>query len=136
MIYKCTKDSFSPIPYSHSIMMHLYFYSISIFSKSCSRTSMPIIHLQPHSIFIRSSEFFNYLFQSITIYIDKNPSIKYSAVFIAWLLSTLIIPILVAKFTQDNSEKPTANEIINSYTTNNFYTEEISFLFFAYCFYF
>lgn len=72
-------------------------------------------------------EFFNHLFQSIKTYMDKNPSIKYSSRFVTFLLVSLIMPIIVARFTQDTREKPTINKIINSYTTNNYFTENLNF---------
>lgn len=70
-------------------------------------------------------EFFNYLFETVKAYIDKNSSIKYSSGFVKWLLATIIIPILVTKLTQENNENPTVNQISHSFTTNIFYTEEL-----------
>ena len=58
---------------------------------------------------------------------DNNPSIKYSVKIITFIVSIYITVLITNSLSNTNDEKPTANQIINSYTTNNFYTEELSY---------
>ena len=72
-------------------------------------------------------EFFNKIVVYIKSYMDNNPSIKYSVKIITFIVSIYITVLITNSLSNTNDEKPTANQIINSYTTNNFYTEELSY---------
>lgn len=66
--------------------------------------------------------FFNNICLSIKSYMDSNPSVKYSSLFILWLISTFLIPILLNKIESNNG-----TQISNSFnTTNNYYTNSTS----------
>ncbi|UPF18695.1 hypothetical protein, partial [Flavobacterium psychrophilum] len=62
--------------------------------------------------------FFNNICISTKAYMDSNPSVKYSSLFIFWLISTILIPILMNKMESNDGV-----QISNSFnTTNNYYT--------------
>lgn len=66
--------------------------------------------------------FFNEICLSIKKIIDENPSIKYSAQFIFWLIGVIIIPTILNQI-QNSSEKSTTEiNINNNFSINNTYT--------------
>ncbi|OCW73219.1 SH3 domain-containing protein [Elizabethkingia anophelis] len=60
-------------------------------------------------------ELFNTIFIATKSYVDANPSIKYSAIFMIWFISTIIIPITIANFGQNNTP---SIQIVNNYANN------------------
>ncbi|MFK7113788.1 hypothetical protein V3468_04975 [Flavobacterium oreochromis] len=71
-------------------------------------------------------EFFNNICVSIKSYMDNNPSIKYSSIFIFWLISTIIIPILINNLQSNEEGKANDNQTSKSFNvTNNYYTNSI-----------
>ncbi|AMA49981.1 SH3 domain-containing protein [Flavobacterium covae] len=67
-------------------------------------------------------KFFNEICLSIKKIIDENPSIKYSAQFIFWLIGVIIIPTILNQI-QNSSEKTTKEiNINNNFSINNTYT--------------
>lgn len=89
--------------------------------------NIDLINSNLESIDRNSIEFFNNVCFSIKSYIDKNPSIKYSSIFIIWLISTLIIPILLNKDNiPSNDENKSINiEVSSINTTNNNYSNSV-----------
>lgn len=71
--------------------------------------------------------FFNNICTSIKSYMDKNPSVKYSSIFIFWLISTIIIPILLSKVESKEENKSEEIQVSDSYNiTNNYYPSSIT----------
>lgn len=85
--------------------------------------NIDVINANLHNIEEDSLAFFNDICISVKSYIDKNPSIKYSGVFILWLISSILIPILLTK---NDDSKPTKIQVSNEFkTTNNFYPNSV-----------
>ncbi|MDR6459263.1 hypothetical protein J2786_002370 [Chryseobacterium vietnamense] len=67
----------------------------------------------------RSLEIFNNLVTSIKNYIVNNPSIKYSGLFILFLIQQILVPIILDKIKGESQNSPTTVQIINNYDSNN-----------------
>ncbi|TDX84605.1 SH3 domain-containing protein [Epilithonimonas xixisoli] len=65
-------------------------------------------------------EFFNNLVIFIKTYIDKNPSVKYTARFILFFISLYITALITNEMSKNSDEKPTVNNI----TINNYYNKD------------
>ncbi|WP_419870593.1 SH3 domain-containing protein [Chryseobacterium sp. CT-SW4] len=66
-----------------------------------------------------SLEIFNNLVTSIKNYIVSNPSIKYSGLFILFLIQQILVPIILEKIKGENQNSPTTVQIINNYNNNS-----------------
>ncbi|REC59376.1 hypothetical protein DRF65_26500 [Chryseobacterium pennae] len=66
-----------------------------------------------------SLEIFNNLVTSIKNYIVNNPSIKYSGLFILFLIQQIIVPIILEKIKGESQKTPTTVQIINNYSSNS-----------------
>ncbi|WNI38860.1 MULTISPECIES: SH3 domain-containing protein [unclassified Chryseobacterium] len=66
-----------------------------------------------------SLEIFNNLVISIKNYIVSNPSIKYSGLFILFLIQQILVPIILEKIKGESQNSPTTVQIINNYNNNN-----------------
>lgn len=85
--------------------------------------NIDIINANLHDIDENSLAFFNKICVSVKSYIDENPSIKYSALFVFWLIGTILIPILLTK---NDDSKPAKIQVCNEFkTTNNFYPKSV-----------
>ena len=62
-------------------------------------------------------EFFNSIFISIKTYMDNNPSVKYSAQFVTFIIS-IYITVIITNYLSSSSDddKPQVNQVFNSYT--------------------
>ncbi|PST44625.1 hypothetical protein CYV15_02665 [Riemerella anatipestifer] len=72
-------------------------------------------------------EFFNKIVVYIKSYMDNNPSIKYSGKIITFIVSIYITVLITNSLSNTNDEKPTVNQVFNSYTINNHSTGNINF---------
>lgn len=74
-------------------------------------------------------EFFNNIFISIKTYMDNNPSVKYSAQFVAFIIS-IYITVIITNYLSSSSDddKPQVNQVFNSYTiVENKYQDDPAF---------
>lgn len=66
-----------------------------------------------------SLEIFNKVVISIKNYIVSNPSIKYSGLFILFLIQQILVPIILEKIKGGSQNSPATVQIINNYNSNN-----------------
>ncbi|MDC8105490.1 SH3 domain-containing protein [Chryseobacterium sp. B21-037] len=62
-----------------------------------------------------SLEIFNNLIATIKNYITANPSVKYSAIFILFVIQQILVPIILEKIKGENEITPIAVQVTNNY---------------------